>query len=302
MGEAVEKLTLDLGPNGEQPYVHDPKILTLDDVIREERERRLLRGDPGIGSYRNLTPCVSSGRIDFKQIGAIRQVTKNIDLTDPWLLGARKPVQDGGVDEVNQPTYSRPAPTNDPSDYYSALWAMDNKVVRGVDLPMPPLDSWNEASQPNGDAPWSVGSAGDYIAMSAGSRVENQFWGWSGSTPVFRDVYYPATAFAITYIGRIAPGTRLVFYWEWYGRGHQYYTTDRYLNIRGWRSGWFGGDHLEYHALVQGGRLSNWRSEMREIVVDSQYSDIWIAFQVTGSDKTTTSTSCNFRKFSCWRA
>ena len=84
-----------------------------------------------IGDSRPLAPCPSSGKITFQQIGAIREVSSEIQMDDARLLpcmamvGKNKEDGKGELDTYGNRVYVHPEPTNDQVDYYNALWGHD---------------------------------------------------------------------------------------------------------------------------------------------------------------------------------
>ena len=117
-----------------------------------------------IGFFREITPCPSSGKITFKQIGAIRQITTNIACDNEELLLARKPQPTGELDSFENPIYALKEPTYDPSDFYSAYWGASYDVIKGDDLGPTPLGDWNEQFEdPQPPDDFSDGDPADYV-------------------------------------------------------------------------------------------------------------------------------------------
>lgn len=270
-----------------------------------------------IGFFREITPCPSSGKITFKQIGAIRQITSNIECDNEELLLARKPQPTGELDGWNNPIYALREPTNDPADYYSAYWGCSYDVIKGESLGPNPLGDWNEqfvdpqppddyqdiADGAGGSAEAKSGYRGvasavldgtPCIEMTAASGGVYRFYAWQGSTPLYRWDWYPRTVYAISYISRAQAGDRLVFYFE--SRG----TEGSYMRIIGWRDGWMGNDEKEYASVST--RNSGWKSEIVEIEVDPSYRDIAIAFYQSSSDDNSYFYKSYVRNVHCWRA
>jgi hypothetical protein len=276
-----------------------------------------------IGFFREITPCPSSGKITFKQIGAIRQITTNITCDNEELLLARKPQPTGELDSFNNPIYALREPTYDPSDYYSAYWGASYDVIKGDDLGPTPLGDWNEqfedpqppddfkeaAENAGGNAQYvngsrSVGSVSNgevpHIEVRSTSGGVYSFFGYQGTNVIYRWNYYPRTAYAISYLSRAKAGDRLVFYFEWKAGNSNWYDVGCSMRIIGWRDGWMGNDLKEYASIENSS--NQWASEIVEIEVDPSYRDIAIAFYQTGSENGNYQQVCSFRNVHCWRA
>ena len=87
-----------LGPKGEKPWVQPaaPTFRGLIDITGDYDDVSQV-----IGTYRELTPCPRSGRINFKQVGGLRLKTSEIEMDDEDLLVCRKPEATGELDENN---------------------------------------------------------------------------------------------------------------------------------------------------------------------------------------------------------
>jgi len=274
-----------------------------------------------IGFYREITPCPRSGKITLRQIGAIRQITQNISCDNEELLLARKPQPTGDLDYAKNPIYALKDPTYDPSDYYSAYWGASYDVIKGESLGPNPLGDWNEQfvdPQPPDDLSDSVDAeAYREGSRSVDSRIDEDgkpYLQVSSSSPgaykwryinndgfsVYEWVYYPRTAYAISYLSRVEAGDRLVFYFEWQSGNDNWYDEGCDMKIIGWRDGWMGNDEKVYASSGYAGK--RWKSEIIEIEVDPSYRDIAIAFYQAGSDNGQYLQYCNFRNVHCWRA
>ena len=273
-----------------------------------------------IGFFREITPCPSSGKITFKQIGAIRQITKNIACDNEELLFARKPQPTGELDAYNNPIYALKEPTYDPSDYYSAFWGASYDVIKGESLGPNPLGDWNEHfedPQPPDDFEkeaegWgpdaqfknglrTVGvepdeDGNDCLVVSSASGGIYRFAGGQG----YQWFWSPRVAYAISYLSRAEAGDKLVFYFEWKSGKNNPDDVGCYMRIIGWRDGWMGNDSKEY-AYVENS-FAEWQSTIVEIEVDDSYRDIAIAFYQNGSIQTDRAQRCSFRNVHCWRA
>lgn len=276
-----------------------------------------------IGFFREITACPSSGKITFKQIGAIRQITTNIACDNEELLLARKPQPTGELDSFNNPIYALREPTYDPSDYYSAYWGASYDVIKGDALGPTPLGDWNEQfedPQPPDNYDEEAEGAGGSAEAKDGYRGVNsgnadgkpcitvysasggvyRFAYWQGNNPIYEWNWKPRTAYAISYLSRAEAGDRLVFYFEWLSNHDSWYDVEANVKILGWRDGWMGNDVKEYATLS--GRHTSWKSEIIEIDVDPSYRDIAIAFYATGSESGDYQQSTKFRNVHCWRA
>ena len=276
-----------------------------------------------IGFFREITPCPRSGKITFKQIGAIRQITSSIECDNEELLLARKPAPTGELDDFNNPIYALREPTNDPSDYYSAYWGASYDVIKGESLGPNPLGDWNEQFEdpqpPDEFDPslWGEGSAARNGIREITSELDSNgnpfirlcaasggIYRYAGTYPdgqvSYQWFYEPRTVYAISYISRANAGDRLVFYFEWKSANDDWYDEDCYMRIIGWRDGWMGNDQKEYALLSTGVR--QWQSKIVEIEVDPSYRDIAIAFYQKGSEHGSYDQYCYFRNVHCWRA
>ena len=273
-----------------------------------------------IGFFREITPCPSSGKITFRQIGAIRQITANIACDNKELLLARKPQFTGELDVLNNPIYRLAEPTYDPSDYYSAFWGASYDVMRGESLGPNPLGDWNEQfedPQPPDDFEeeaegWgpdaqfknglrTVGlesdeEGNDCLVVSSASGGIYRFFGGQG----YQWSWSPRVAYAISYLSRAEVGDKLVFYFEWKSGNNSPEDVGCYMRIIGWRDGWMGNDSKEYAYL--GNSFAQWQSTIVEIEVDDSYRDIAVAFYQNGSPETDRAQRCSFRNVHCWRA
>ena len=272
-----------------------------------------------IGFFREITPCPSSGKITFQQIGAIRQITKNISCDNEELLLARKPRPTGELDGANNPIYALAEPTYDPSDYYSAYWGASYDLIKGESLGPNPLGDWNEQfvdPQPPDDyqdiADGAGGSAeaksgyrgvasttdtdgNSQIELTAASGGVYSFYGWQGTNAIYAWDWYQRTVYAISYISRAQAGDRLVFYFESAG------TEGSYMRVIGWRDGWMGNDEKEYASVsTRTGRA--WRSYIVGIGVGPSYRDIAIAFYQSSSSSDDYFYRSQFKNVHCWRA
>lgn len=318
-----------LGPNGEKPWIPEddppkPTIEWLEYQYKLYSKNRAVIGIPDVeatdvvGTFRELTPCPRSGKISFKQIGDIRLKTKDIFMNDEDLLVCRRPVANG-VDSNKEPKFEHEEPTNDPSDYYRALWGHGYDIYRGEVLPMNPLESWNEGFSP----PYPTSSSqedygfsrrgvqvlendsGEYFRLYNSSYGEYVFLGYYGNgNPAWGWRYWVRATYAVCYIGRIEPGTRLEWCVDVYKPNGDWRTEGASFQIRGWSEGFFGGDSMDYENIGfrQAGSSGDWRCYSGEITVDERFNDLWLAFQQNGSDNTTNYQNVYFRNFQFWRS
>ncbi len=323
-----------LGPNGEKPWIPEndppaPNIEWLHYQYRLAAKNRAIIDIDGdyndasevIGEYRELTPCPRKGRISFKQIGDLRLRKKDISMDDEDLLICRRPVASGDLDDSDNPIYRHPDPTNDPKDFYSALWGHGYDVYRGRVLPMNPIDAWTEGfSDPhplendqenNSFSKRGVevkeNDEGKYFRIYNSSAASYVFLGvYPDGSAAYDWRYYVRATYMTAYIGRIEPGTKLEWCVEVLKREDGGWKAEAgSFQIRGWPEGWYSGsypdDIKEYHDQSMR-KTSGWQTYSGEFTVDERYKDIWLSFQQNGSDNTTQYQNLYFRNFQIWRA
>ena len=303
MTEVIEKSDLMPIPEGEKPWEPPESIVPfagLDELYRQERN---------VGFSRMINPCPTSGKITFKQIGDLREYDgAPISMDDERLLNCRQPSPAGDG------TYYQPVATNDPSDYYNALWGSEGVVNRGRVLPMNPIGSWNE-NFPNGypldnsneDNSFNyrgVTPQENGFRMYAASEARYVFVGMDPNNPgygIYEWRYYPRTVNAVGYIGRFEAGTRLSMAFETYSNisGDKWKQTAGYWSVRGWTQGFFQGDSKTYEE----GRipLRSTYTHVVDITVNDAPKDIWIAFQQDGDPDNDTQQWFELNNFWIWR-
>lgn len=315
-----------LGPNGEKPWIPEddppaPTIEWLEYQYKLDAKNRAVievENEDNIGAYRELTPCPRKGKISFKQIGDLRLKKKDIAMDDEDLLICRRPVASGDLDDYKNPIYRHEEPTNDPKDFYRALWGHGYDVHRAEVLPMNPLGVWNEGFS----APYPLNNeqednsfsrrgvsvyendGGQYFRLYNSSYGEYVFVGWYPSGQAAFDWrYYVRATYAVCYIGRIEPGTRLEWCVDVYKPNGDWRSESGSFQIRGWSEGWFGGESMDYENISfrSAGNSTSWRCYSGEITVDERHNDLWLAFQQNGSDNTTQYQNTYFRNFQFWR-
>ena len=318
-----------LGPNGEKPWepTPAPTIEWLEYQYKLAAKNRAVIDINGqvtdvsevIGKYREITPCPSKGKISFKQIGDLREYSRQeISMDDEELLICRKPVASGGLDNKDNPIYEHADPTYDPKDFYSAFYGHFYDVYRAKILPMNPLRAWNEGfSSPhpldnkqenNGYGYRGVqvkeNDAGKYFRLYSASVGEYVFVGWyPNNTPAYDWRYYPKATYCTAYVGRIPAGTRLEYsvqiykpYGDWRSEGGSF-------QIRGWSEGFFGGESMDYVNNYFGGAGSSsaFQTFSGEFTIDDRFQDLWMAFQQNGSNNSNHYQNIYFRNFQIWR-
>ena len=268
-----------------------------------------------IGEYRELSPCPKKGKITFKQIGDLREYkSKPVSMDDETLLICRKPVATGDLDGLNKPIYRHAEPTFDPVDFYQAFWGHEYDIYRGRVLPINPIGAWNENfsnPQPQDNDREENGynyrggqvkddDEGEYFSLYSSSRYERYLYGYNGNVPIYRNRYFPLGTFAISAIGRVEAGTRLVWKAEVYkAKGEK-----AYIQIGGWSEGFFGGESKTYHeeGFIRAGSSSQWETFTGEFTVDDRFMDLYISFQQNGNDNDDNYERLNFRNVQIWRA
>ena len=303
MTEAAEKSDLMPIPEGATPWEPPEPIVPfagLDD---------LYKGNRSVGFSREILPCPSSGRISFRQIGDLREYDgAPISMDDERLLNCRKPAPAGDG------TYYQPDATNDPSDYYDALWGSEGVVNRGKELPMNPIGSWNEnfpgtypldsSSEDNSFNYRGVTAKGLGFRMYAKSEARYVFVGMDPANPgygLYEWRYYPRSVNAVGYIGRFEAGTRLSMAFETYSMigADKWKQTAGYWSVRGWTQGFFQGDSKTYEE----GRvvIRAKHTQIVDIVVNDAHKDIWIAFQQDGDPDNDIEQWFELNNFWIWR-
>lgn len=287
MSEAAVKSDLVLVPEGETPWEPPAPVAPCAGLKQFYSKNRAQ-----VGFVRTINPCPRSGRISFKQIGDLREYNgQPISLNDGRLLNCRVPQPAGDG------SYFQPAATNDPSDFYNALWGSEGAVNRGKDLPVNPIGSWNEncpgtypTDNPSEDNSFNyrgVQASGNGVRLYATSEARYVFVGYDPNNPgygIYEWRYYPRTINAVNYIGRFAAGTRLsmTFKTASFNYASDWEQTRGYWSIRGWTQGFFNGSEKVY-AEGSSGRKQI-RTHTVDIQVDDAYKDIWIALEQKGDD------------------
>lgn len=271
----------------ETPWEPQPAP-TLDDLGAQYRKKRIQ------GAYREITPCPSSGKINFRQIGNLREYDdKPVSMDDTKLRACRKPE---AYSDESSLRYREPESTNDPSDFYSALWGSEGKVVRGDPLPMNPIDSWNEnfsgtyptdSDREQGFGFRSLTASGNGFIAQAKSPSEYVFIRPDPNNPgygIYDWRYYQVAVYAVAYVGRFDAGTRLSMCFETMDNtgGQSWAKEMGYYNIRGWSQGFFNGSVKDYASgriVRKSAGLVNWYTQVLDIQIDDLHKDLWIAFQ-----------------------
>ena len=284
----------------------------------------------GIGGTRELTPCPKNGKITFKQIGAIREISEEINMDDEVLLPCRRPFplkdEDGNsvVDAKNNQVYKQREPTNDPADYYAALWGHNYKLTDGntevanaLDEFHPDFDRTFPEKPPYQDGdnlyaePWRGGS--QYVAISDEATDEPHFTVSASSYEVYTYTGYAGNGTgnyewlpkvidsqAWAYIGKVPADQKLFVYFEWNCANSSWYDEPATMEISAWREGYRQGDQKQYFTASIANR--GWRSELVEIEVDENFRDLWIGFKQLSSSQGGYGQSCYFRNINIWRA
>jgi hypothetical protein len=295
MTEAAEKSNVMPIPEGETPREAPDPIVPFAGLDE------LYAGNRSVGFFREIQPCPSSGRISFKQIGDLREYDGvPVEMDDDRLLNCRKPAPAGDG------AYYQPAATNDPSDYYNAVWGSEGVVNRGRELPMNPIGTWNENFPPPYplDSWWEEGSF-QYRGVTAkdqGFRIyctSEARYEWTGEIGpggggIYKWRYYKKATNAVGYIGRFDAGTRLSMALE----TTSYSSVRGGWSVRGWTQGFFQGDQKIYN---EGSVSRGANTQTVDIEVDDAHKDIWIAFQQDSDDDSDTQQSFELNNFWIWR-
>ena len=293
-----------LGPNGEIPWEPPEPVAPfagLDELYKKERS---------VGYSRVIGPCPSSGKITFKQIGDLREYNgKPINMNDSRLLNCRQPAPLGNGG------YYQPAATNDPSDYYNAVWGSEGVVNRGRVLPMNPIGSWNENfpspypldndNEENSFKYRGVEASGNGCRLYAISEKRRVFIGYDQNNPgygIYEDRFYPRTVNAVSYVGRFDAGTRLsmAFDTTHYSSYPDWQVTMGWWGIRGWTQGFFNGSVKEYASGGVWRKATNYPYVV-DIEVDDAHKDIWIALEQSGDPDNDDEQWFSLNNFWIWR-
>ena len=286
----------------------------------------------GIGGTRELTPCPKNGKITFKQIGAIREISSEINMDDEILLPCRRPFplkdEDGdavvdGTSDKNQ-VYKQKDPANDPADYYAALWGHNYKLTDGdtdtanaLDEFHPDFDKTTPSTPPyDGEEYLNVGAwkgGSQYVALSDEATDEPYFTVSASSYSVYTYMGYAGngTAYyewvprqidskAWAYIGKVPANQKLFVYFEWNCSKASWYDEPATMEISAWREGYRQGNQKQYLTSSLSNR--GWRSELVEIEVDENFRDLWIGFKQESSTEGSYGQACYFRNINIWRA
>lgn len=303
MSEVAEQSDLMPIPGGATPWVAPEPIIPFAGLDE------LYTGNRSVGFSREIPPCPSSGRITFKQIGDLREYSNQpISMDDERLLNCRKPAP------VGDGSYYQPDPSNDPSDFYDAIWGSEGVVNRARELPMNPLGSWNEnfpGTYPL-DSDFEENSF-NYRGMTAQglgfrayakSVARYEFIRPDPNNPgygIYEWRYYPQTVNPVGYIGKFDAGTRLSMAFETasYISGEKWQQTAGYWAVRGWTQGFFQGDSKTYTEGRIALRATN--TQVIDIEVDDAHKHIWIAFQQDGDSDNDTEQWFELNNFWIWR-
>lgn len=286
----------------------------------------------GIGGTRELTPCPKNGKITFKQVGAIREISEEINMDDEILLPCRKPFPlkdengDAVIDETydeNQ-VYKQREATNDPRDYYAALWGHNYKLTDGntdianaldefhpdFDLTFPDKPEYEDGDSLY-DQPWRGGSQG--VAIDNSDADQPCFRVYASSYSVYRYMYFQEGVGAIyewvprqvdsqawAYIGKVPDNQKLFVYFEWKSSNSNWWDEPARMEISGWREGYRQGSQIQY--LTKSAVNRGWESVLTEIEVDEYHRDLWIGFKQMSSDQGSYGQNCYFRNINIWRA
>lgn len=286
----------------------------------------------GIGGTRELTPCPKNGKITFKQIGAIRDISEEINMDDEILLPCRRPFplkgEDGDavVDDTSDENqvYKQREPANDPADYYAALWGHNYKLTDGNTEVANPLDEFHPdfdrtfpdkpPYQGEGDNIYDAWRGGSqYVSISDETTDEPHFAVVASSYEVYTYTGSAGNGFgyyewlpaqidsqAWAYIGKVPANQNLFVYFEWNCSKARWYDEPATMEISAWREGYRQGDQKQYFTSSIANR--GWRSELVEIEVDENFRDLWIGFKQESSMEGSYSQACYFRNINIWRA
>ena len=269
--------------------------------------------DVGVGGHRTLTPCPSSGKLTFRQIGAMRGISKGIYMSDERLLSCRAPIalktESGStlLDQYGRQKYGQTEPTNDPADYYSSMYGHDYVLTDGNLLVANPLNAWHptylvEAEGDGSGDGYSPGFQGVDVQEVDGEQCFNVYCQSAARNMSGRVIFTTCDSKTVAYVGRVSGGTKLNCYWEWKSGASSYEDESCYMAITGYRGGYLSGDRSIY--FTKGFRNIGWSSELVEIVVDPDRPDIHLEFSQESADKGATPTRQEmwFRNFNIWRA
>jgi hypothetical protein len=274
-----------------------------------------------IGDSRPLAPCPSSGKITFQQIGAIREVSSEIQMDDARLLpcramvGKNKEDGKGELDTYGNRVYVHPEPTNDPVDYYNALWGHDASSLFASESnqQMNELGKWyveNEfysTNEPDPDS-WipalqeavAVDRDGEQCIRMAAAPAQY----FAGVDNLGQAVwnFIEADVTVKNYVGRLPAGEVFTIYWEWKQDNTQWWDVDPTMKVFGWSGGYKGSEVVET-LLEKSHRGGEWRSSRYTFTVpENGFNDIWLEYQQKSPDSRADYTRSIFKNVQIWRA
>lgn len=272
-----------------------------------------------IGQVRELNPCPSNGKINFQQIGAIREIAAGISMDDARLLPCRKMVgktkEEGGaeLDEYGNRVYVHSDATNDPADYYDALWAHDANILFSSennqqinelgkwytenefssdreaeeDSYVPPVQETSTLPDPDDGSVRCIRLA----AQSAQIRQGLDAWSFISVDATLKN-----------YVGKLPAGESFTIYCEWKQLSNNFWDLSPTMRVCGWADGYKGSE--EYELLLDlSHEGTSWRSSKHTFVVpDNGFDNIWLEFQQRSSDERGAPSISLMKNVQIWRA
>ena len=281
----------------------------------------------GIGQFRELTPCPKNGKITFQQIGAIREVASSIEMDDERLLKCRsmsvKKGADGKseLDDYGNAIYVKAEPTNDPADFYAALWGDVGDLTDGNTNLSNDYGEWyveNEffsTNTPNEDVfgGWRDGIqeavSVDYdTADGKGERgirlTAKPAESSNGLDPLGQIIWRPIQVDSTVkgYVGRLPAGQTYHIYWEWKQTSTQPWSERPTMKVFAWAGGYKASEVVET-LLEENHRGSEWKSCKYIFDVPTNgYEDIWIEFRQDSPISVGYTSASIFKNVQIWRA
>lgn len=280
----------------------------------------------GIGQFRELSPCPKNGKITFQQVGAIRGVSSLIEMNDDRLLKCRsmsvKKGEDGKsvLDDYGNAIYVKAEPTNDPADFYAALWGDVGDLTDGNTNLSNDYGEWyveNEffsSNTPSEDpfgwrpAIQEAESISYDTADGKGERgiklTASPAQSGGGLDPLGQIIWRPfqSDSTVKSYVGRLPAGQTYHVYWEWKQLSDSPDDERPTMKIAAWAGGYKASEVVEA-LLGEDHRGTQWKSCKRTFDVPTNgYQDIWMEFRQDSPNVSGRSSSSIFKNVQIWRA
>jgi hypothetical protein len=281
----------------------------------------------GIGQFREISPCPKNGKITFKQVGAIRGVSSSIEMNDSGLLKCRAMAVKKGADGKSEldgygnAIYVQAEATNDPSDYYAALWGDLGNLTDGNTNLSNDYGEWyveneffttntpsedvfggwrngiQEAVSVDYDSADTEGERGIKLSAKPAERS-------GGLDPLGQIIWSPVQVDSTVkgYVGRLPSGQTYHLYWEWKQTSTQNWDERPTMKVAAWSGGYKASEVVET-LLEETHRGVEWKSCKYTFDVPTNgYQDIWIEFRQDSPNRSGYTSSSIFKNVQIWRA